>query len=401
MKKRYFDNQSSSKLDNIVLDEMLPFFCNNYGVPQSIHSFGIVVKKAVEKARYNVAKLFNAYPDEIIFTSCGTEANNLAIKGIVELSRNPIKHIIVSSIEHISILQTLKLLIQQGVQVTFLPVNKYGSIDRTALKNSILDNTILISIQYANPEIGTIQNIKELVSIVREQSNNNIIFHTDAVSACGKVKINVKDLDVDMLTVSSSVIHGPKGAAALYIRRGVKLSQQIHGGIQEFGQRAGTENVPAIVGFGKACEIARTEFKINNAKIIALRDKMLVGITKKIDYISLNGPVIKNRLCSNINLSVKFVEGESLVLLLDALGIIVSSGSACSSYNLKGSHVLKAIKVDRMLQQGTIIFNLSKFNTMADIRSVLIELPKCVSKLRKISSLHLNVSKGIDNNINN
>jgi cysteine desulfurase len=395
MKNIYFDNQASSRLDDRVLDAMLPFLVDNYGIPQSIHSLGEVSKRAICIAREQVAALINAEPEEIIFTSCGTESNNLAIKGVLESLHTNDKHVIVSSIEHISILQPLKKFAKRGFTIDVLKVDKNGYIDYCELKNTINKNTILISIQYANPEIGTIQEIKKIISIVKTYSVNNIIFHTDAVSACGQVKIDVKDLDVDMLTIASSVIHGPKGVAALYIKKdiNINLMPQIEGGIQESSKRSGTENLPAIVGFGKACEIAKREFKQNNQIISTLRKNFFQELTKKIDYVYLNGPIIKHRLSCNLNLSIEFIEGESLLLLLNSVGIMASSGSACASSNLKGSYILKAISINSILRQGTIVFNLSKFNTLDEIEYTLSKIPKFVMKLRYISSLYLNFIK--------
>jgi cysteine desulfurase len=393
MNSIYFDNQVSSKLDDRVFDVMLPFYVDHYGVPQSIHSFGVVVKKAVDVARNQVAALINAEPEEIVFTSCGTEANNLAIKGSINELQSNGNHIIVSSIEHISILKPLEKFIQRGFIVDFLQVDKDGYIDHYSLQNAINTNTILISIQYANPEIGTIQDIKKIVSIVKTYSKSNTIFHTDAVSACGQVEIDVKDLNVDMLTISSSVIHGPKGVAALYIKRGLHIMPQIEGGVQELSKRAGTENIPAIIGFGKACEIAKKEKKHNTKTVLTLRNKLFHEFTNKIDYIYLNGPILKHRLASNLNISIEFIEGESLLLLLDSVGIIVSSGSACASNNLKESYILQAIGINKILSQGTIVFNISKFNTLEEIEYVIAKLPKFVMKLRYISSIYLNFIK--------
>ncbi|MDR0915514.1 MAG: cysteine desulfurase [Endomicrobium sp.] len=391
MNSIYFDNQASSKLEDRVLDVMLPFFVNYYGIPQSIHSLGSITQNAMNIARKQVAALINAEPEEIIFTSCGTESNNLAIKGGVEALQANGNHIITSSVEHISILKPLEKLAKRGFMVTFLHVDKYGYVDCLELQHAINKNTILISIQYVNPEIGTIQDIKKIVSTVKSYAN--IIFHTDAVSACGQVNIDVKDLNVDMLTIASSVIHGPKGVAALYIKKGLNIIPQIEGGIQELSKRSGTENIPAIVGFGKACEIAKREYKQNIKIVSTLRNKIFHEITNKIDHVYLNGPITKFRLSCNLNVSIEFIEGESLLLLLDSIGIMVSSGSACASNNLKGSYVLQAIGLNKVLRQGTIIFNLSKFNTLEEVEYTVTEVTKFVIKLRQISSLYLNFIK--------
>jgi cysteine desulfurase len=386
MKQIYLDNQSSTKLDERVFDTMKPFFNKYYGNPQSIYSLGTISKKALETARQQVASLINANAKEIIFTSCATESNNLAIKGIAEALKSKGKHIIVSSIEHLSVLNSVKKLEKENFQISYLPVDSKGNIIENELKKVLRKDTILVSIQYANPEIGTIQNIKKLVSIVKK-NNNFVIFHTDAVSACGVIPINVKNLGVDALTFASSVIYGPKGIAALYVKEGVKINSQIEGGIQENSKRSGTENLPSIVGFGKACKIIKNEMIKNNKIIKALENKLISELHKRIKYIYLNGPH-KNRLPGNINFSIEFVEGEALFLLLDTKGIMASSGSACSNKNLKLSHVLSSIGVNAVIGQGSILFTLSKFNTENEINYVLDEFQNIVNKLRNISPLY-------------
>ncbi|GMO65674.1 MAG: cysteine desulfurase NifS [Endomicrobiia bacterium] len=391
MKPIYLDNQSSTRLDERVFDSMKPFFIEYYGNPQSIYSLGAVSKDALESARCKVASLINADAEEVVFTSCGSESNNLAIKGIAEALKASGRHIIVSSIEHFSILNSVKKLEKEGFEVSFLPVDNKGNINDLRLKEMLRKDTILVSVQYANPEIGTIQNIKKLVSIVKQSQNigNFVVFHTDAVSACGTISVDVKDLGVDALTFSASAIHGPKGAAALYIKRGLKVSPQIDGGVQENSKRSGTENIPAIVGFGKACEIARGELVSKSRFICKLRDRIISGLLNNVEFIYLNGPEAQeNRLPGNVNFSVEFVEGEALFLLLDAKGVMVTSGSACASKDLKLSHVLRAINVDVAIGQGSIVFTLSKFNTEKEIEYVLEEFPSIVKKLRDISPLY-------------
>ena len=382
--KVYLDNQSNTKMDDIVFDAMVPFMKENYGNPQSIYSLGQISKDAIEKARSSVAKLINSKPEEIIFTSCGSESNNLAIKGYAYGNSKKGKHIVVSAIEHFSVLNAVKSLEKDGFEITYVPVDNNGFVLSDELKKAIRQDTILVSIQYANTEIGTIQNIDEISKIVKEK---NVVFHVDAVVAAGVIPIDVKKSNIDILTLSGSVIYGPKGAAALYVKKGIYLRPQIDGGVQEFNKRAGTENVPAIVGFGVACDIVISEMKKNYENIIKLRDKLINGLQKNIDYIYLNGP-IENRLPTNVNFSIEFVEGESLFLLLDAKGIMASSGSACANKSLKISHVLTAINIDVAVGQGSIVFTLSKYNTEEEIDYVIKEFPAIVERLRMMSPLY-------------
>jgi cysteine desulfurase len=383
------DNQSNTKLDERVFESMRPFFIEYYGNPQSIYSFGSFSKDALETARRQVAELINADTEEIIITSCGTESNNLAVKGIADALKNIGRHIIVSSIEHFSVLNSVKRLKKEGFEVSFIPVDGNGNIDESELKKALRKDTVLVSVQYANPEIGTIQNIKKLVSAVKESSNASkfVAFHTDAVSACGMIPVDVKDLGVDALTFSASVMYGPKGAAALYLKKGVRISPQIEGGVQENYRRSGTENLPAIVGFGKACEIAKDEIVKNSKTVQKLRDRLIAELPQKIEHVYLNGAQ-ENRLPGNVNFSIEFVEGEALFLLLDAKGIMASSGSACASRNLKLSHILNAIGVDVAVGQGSILFTMSKFNTEEEINYVLEEFPNIVKRLRDMSPLY-------------
>ena len=384
MKQVYLDNQSNTQMDDIVFNAMLPYMKQYYGNPQSIYSLGQISKDAIEQARLSVSKLINSKPDEIIFTSCGSESNNLAIKGFAYANSNKGKHIIVSKIEHFSILNAVKSLQKDGFEVTYIPVDSKGFLLLDELKKAIRQDTILVSIQYANTEVGTIQNIDEISKIVKEK---NIVFHVDAVVAAGVIPINVAKSNIDMLTLASSVIYGPKGVAALYIKKGIYIKPQIDGGVQEFNKRAGTENVPAIVGFGVACDLAMSEINKNYEKIINLRDKLIEGLKSNIEYIYLNGP-IENRLPTNVNFSIEFVEGESLFLLLDAKGIMASSGSACANKSLKISHVLTALNVDVAVGQGSIVFTLSKYNTEEEIDYVIAEFPAIVKKLRSMSPLY-------------
>ncbi len=385
MEKIYLDNQSNTKIDERVFEAMKPYLLENYGNPQSIYALGSISKDALDEARKNVAGFIGANPNEIIFTSCGTESNNLAVKGIANALKGNGKHIIVSSIEHFSILNPLKTLEKEGFEVTYLPVDAKGNVNADELEKSLKNETILVSIQFVNPEVGTVQDIKKLASVVKSKSK--AVFHTDAVSACGLIPVNVADLGVDALTFAASVMYGPKGAAALYVKKGVRILPQMEGGVQENSKRSGTENVPAIAGFGKACEIAKTETAQNAQKIQKLRDKLISELPKKIENIYLNGAV-ENRQPGNVNFSIEFVEGEALFMMLDAKGIMAASGSACANKNLKLSHVLNAMNVDVAIGQGSILFTLSKYNNEEEINYVLDEFPKIVQKLRDMSPLY-------------
>ncbi|MDR1695985.1 MAG: cysteine desulfurase [Endomicrobium sp.] len=387
MKQIYLDNQSNTVLDEKVFEAMKPYFFENYGNPQSIYSLGGRSKDALETARKQVAQLINANPSEIIFTSCATESNNLAIKGIADAYKDRGRHIIVSAIEHFSVLNPVKRLEKEGFEVTYIPVDNKGNVNEAELRKALRADTVLASIQFANPETGTIQNIKRLAELVKNGSN--ALFHTDAVSACGTIPVDVSDSGVDALTFSASVMYGPKGAAALYLKKGVRITPQIEGGVQENSKRSGTENIPAIAGFGKACETAKSELAQNAEKIKVLRDKLISGLTERIEHIYLNGALQnENRLPVNVNFSIEFVEGESLFLLLDAKGIMAASGSACANKNLKLSHVLNAMGVDTAVGQGSILFTLSKYNTQEEIDCVLEEFPKIVQRLRDMSPLY-------------
>lgn len=384
MKQIYLDNQSNTKMDDIVFDAMLPYLKENYGNPQSIYSLGQISKDAVEQARVSVAKLINAQSSEIIFTSCGSESNNLAIKGFAYANSKKGKHIIVSSIEHFSVLNSVKSLSAESFEITYLPVDKEGFVKLEELEKSIRQDTILVSIQHANTEIGVIQNMQAISKIVKEKK---IALHVDAVCTAGIIPVDVSSLNVDLLTLASSVIYGPKGAAALYVKKGTAIKTQIDGGVQEFSKRAGTENVPAIAGFGIACDIAMSEMQKNYEYIKVLRDKLIHGLKEKIQHIYLNGSV-SARLPNNVNFSIEFVEGEALFLMLDAKGIMAASGSSCASKSLKMSHVLTALDVDTAVGQGSIVFTLSKFNTAEEIDYVIEEFPKIVERLRSMSPLY-------------
>ncbi len=380
----YMDNAATTLVKKEVLDEMLPFFNENYGNPSSVYSLGSASKVAVEKAREQVANALGADKKEIFFTAGGSESDNWAIKGIAYNRRKKGNHIITSKIEHHAVLHTCEYLEKQGFEVTYLDVDSEGQVRLDDLKNAIKDTTILITIMYANNEIGTIQPIKEIGEIAKE---HNIVFHTDAVQAAGSVKIDVDDLNVDLLSISAHKFFGPKGIGALYIRKGIRLDTLIIGGGQERGKRAGTENVAAIVGMGKAIELANENLEEHNKKLASLRDYLIRKVEDNFKYIRLNGHRT-NRLPGNVNFSFEFIEGESLLLMLDMNGIAASSGSACTSGALDPSHVLLAIGLDHEKAHGSLRLSLSEFNTEEEVDFVVEKLVGIVDRLREMSPLY-------------
>jgi cysteine desulfurase len=378
------DHGAGMPLDSRVLEAMKPYFRKNYGNPSSSHSSGNSARNAMESAREKVARLVAAEkPQEVIFTSGGTESNNLAIKGFAYRNRKKGNHIITTAIEHISVINICKFLQKQGFEVTYVPVDKEGVVDLEKLEEAINDRTILISVMYANGEIGTIQPIREIGKLAQE---NNIVFHVDAVAAAGQVPINVKEENIDLLSISSNDMYGPKGVGALYIKKGTKIQPIIQGGGQERGLRSGTENIPGIVGMGKAAEVAKREMEAEGKRLTALRDKLIKGILDKIDYSFLNGHPTK-RLPNNANLRFSYIEGESLILGLDMYGVQVSSGSACTSKTLEPSHVLLAIGLAHEEAHGSLVFTLGKQNLEEDVDYVLEVLPDVVKRLRALSPL--------------
>jgi len=383
----YMDNSATTPVKVEVLEEMLPYFNEKYGNPSSIYSLGGQSKIAVDKARKRVANAFGANPKEIFFTSGGSEADNWAIKGVAFANKSKGNHIITSKIEHHAILHTCEYLERQGFKITYLDVDEYGTVDIEQLKDSITDETILISIMFANNEIGTIQPIKEIGRIAKEKG---IYFHTDAVQAIGNVKIDVKELNIDLLSLSAHKFYGPKGIGALYIRQGVKMHNLIEGGAQERNKRAGTENVPAIVGLGKAIELAYENFDEHNAKLESLRNRLVSKVMDNISYVRLNGHPT-NRLPGNANFCFRFIEGESLLLSLDMVGVAGSSGSACTSGSLDPSHVLLAIGLPHEIAHGSLRLSLGDFNTEEEVDYVVEKLVEIVNRLRVMSPLYENV----------
>ena len=383
MKRIYLDYAATTPTHPEVMKVMLPYFTEAFGNPSSIHSFGQEAKEAIEKARNQVAALIGAESEEIVFTGSGTEADNFALKGVALANQGKGNHIIISSIEHHAVLETCKFLEKQGFPVTYLPVDGYGMVDPSGVKKAITGKTILISVMHANNEVGTVEPIAEIGNIAREAE---IYLHTDAVQTAGHIPVDVNKLNVDLLSISAHKLYGPKGIGALYIRKGTKVSSFMHGGDQERGKRASTENVPAIVGFGKAAEIAQREMLEEAQKLIVLRDQLIEGILKSIEHTQLNGhPVM--RLPNNVNVSVDYAEGESMLLNLDLAGICASTGSACSSSDLQPSHVLVAMGLSHLQAHGSLRFTSGKWTTEEEINQVLNVLPGIVSKLRAMSPL--------------
>lgn len=382
----YMDNHATTPVDPLVLQEMLPYFTENFGNPESkTHPYGWAALEAVTKAREQIASLIGSNPKEIIFTSGATESNNIAIQGVVNFYEKKGNHIITSAIEHKSVLDTCKELEKRGKRVTYLPVNKEGFINTKDLLKAITTKTVLITVMYANNEIGTIQPIKEIGAIAKEYG---ILFHTDAAQGAGKIAFNVNDMNVDLASLSSHKIYGPKGVGAIYIRSHdprVRLSPLFYGGGQEYGLRPGTLNVPGIVGFGKAAKLCRELLPEEPERIKKLRDRLKDGILSQLDYVYVNGSE-NERLPGNLNVSFAYVEGESLVMSLKR--VAVSSGSACTSHDAGVSHVLKSIGVGDELAHASIRFGLGRFNTEEEVEEVIKDLVESVKHLREISPLY-------------
>ena len=381
--KIYMDYAATTPVDPRVIKAMLPYFSEKFGNTMSLHSFGQEAKEALEESREAVANLIKAKPEEIIFTSSATESNNLVLKGIA-LARRSLSgggHIIISSIEHPCIMESAKFLEFQGFEITRLKVDKYGLVDPDDVRRAIKKETILVSIMHANNEIGTVEPIEEIGKICKERG---IYFHTDAAQSFGKLPIDVNKMNVDLLSASSHKMYGPKGAACLFFREGVKITPILHGGGHEFGLRSSTVNVPAIVGFAQACKICKKEMKKESQRLTKLRDKLIKGVLEKIEGSHLNGHP-KKRLPNNANFWFEFVEGESMVIQLDLLGILASTGSACSSAKLEPSHVLLAIGLKPQEAHGSLRLSLGRWTKEKEIDYILKVLPGIIKKLRKIS----------------
>ena len=387
----YLDHAATTPVRTEVIEAMLPYFNQKFGNPSSIYSIGRDSKKAIEEAREKVAKAIAAQAKEIFFTGSGTEADNWAIKGVAYANRQKGKHIITTAIEHHAVIHTCKYLESDGFEVTYLPVDADGLVTVEQVRAAIRPDTILVTIMFANNEIGTIQPIAEIGKVVREKG---IYFHTDAVQAMGNVDINVADMNIDMLSMSSHKFYGPKGIGALYIRKGVKITSFLHGGAQERGRRASTENVPSIVGLAEALELATENLELYNKKLLALRERTINEIQKQIPFIKLNGHREK-RLSGNVNFSFEFIEGESLLLMLDMKGIAASSGSACTSGSLDPSHVLLAIGLSHEIAHGSLRLTFGEENSDTDIDYLMKVLPDIVQRLREMSPLYETYCKRI------
>lgn len=384
MKKIYLDYAATTPTDPEVLKAMEPYFFEKFGNPSSIHGFGQEAKKAIESSRKILAEFIGAKPEEIVFTSGGTESNNFAVKGVAYANEKKGNHIITSAIEHHAVSEPCKFLEKHGFKVTYIGVDKNGIVNPEDIRKSITDKTILISIMHANNEIGSIQPIKEIGKIAREKE---ILFHTDAVQAVGHIPVNVNDLEVDLLSLSAHKFYGPKGVGALYIRKGTKIEKFFHGGDQESKRRGSTHNTPGIVGLGRAIEICSTRMSVEIEQQKKMRDKIINELKNKIPEIQLNGHPTQ-RLPNNVNYSIKYIEGESILLNLDMMGIACSTGSACTSSSLEPSHVLLATGLSHDLAHGSLRITLGRWTTEQDVDYLLENLPGVIDKLRKMSPLY-------------
>jgi cysteine desulfurase len=384
MRKIYLDHIATTPLHPLALEAMLPFLKENFGNPQSPHSAGQEAAAAVEQAREEAAQLINAHPSEIFFTASGSESNNFALKGLALAHQSRGKNIVLSAIEHQSVLHSAKSLEKLGFSVTLVAVDKYGMVDPVEVEKAISKETVLASIMLANSEVGTIEPVKEIGQVCRSR---NVLFHTDAVAAVGNIPVDVKELGVDTLSLAANEFYGPNGAAALFIKKGTRILPFIDGGIQEGGRRAGTENVAGIVGLGKAAEIAQREMGNRMEKIKPLRDRLIQLLPQKVDHVLLTGHPEK-RLPHHASFCIDFIEGEAMLLNLDLKGIAASSGSACTSKALKASHVLLAMGLDHATAQGSLVFSLIEGTTAEDIDYLLEVLPPIVDRLRKMSPLY-------------
>ncbi len=383
MRKVYLDNAATTALSPKVLEKMMPYLTDTYGNASSPHSFGQVARIGVEHAREQVARAINADPSEIVFTGCGTESDNTVLFGVAERYAKKGDHIITTNVEHHAILHSCAALEKKGIKVTYLPVDKDGLVTPEQVRDAITDKTILVSVMFANNEVGTIMPIPEIAAVCHEKG---VLFHTDAVQAAGHVPIDVKAMGIDMLSISGHKFHGPKGVGVLYERKGIRLPSYIIGGEQEKGRRAGTENVAGIVGLGEALELAVTNMPETSARMTRLRDRLIEGIEATIPEVKLNGHRTK-RLPNNVNFSIKYIEGESILLMLDMAGIAASSGSACTSGSLDPSHVLLALGLTHEVAHGSVRLTLGDDTTDEDIDYVLETLPKVAHRLRAMSPI--------------
>lgn len=383
MRKVYLDNAATTALSQKVLEKMMPYLTDIYGNASSPHSFGQTARIGVEHAREQVARAINADPSEIVFTGCGTESDNTVLFGVAERYAKKGDHIITTNVEHHAILHSCAALEKKGIKVTYLPVDKDGLVTPEQVRDAITDKTILVSVMFANNEVGTIMPIPEIAAVCHEKG---VLFHTDAVQAAGHIPIDVKAMGIDMLSISGHKFHGPKGVGVLYERKGIRLPSYIIGGEQEKGRRAGTENVAGIVGLGEALELAVTNMSETSARMTRMRDRLIEGIEATIPEVKLNGHRTK-RLPNNVNFSIKYIEGESILLMLDMAGIAASSGSACTSGSLDPSHVLLALGLTHEVAHGSVRMTLGDDTTDEDIDYVLETLPKVAHRLRAMSPI--------------
>jgi len=384
MRRIYLDNAATTPLLPEVREVMMPFLDEAFGNPSSLHDWGDATREAVDVARDQVAQLIGADAEGIIFTGSGTESNNFAIKGLALAQQNKGKHVVVSSIEHFSVLYSARTLEKWGFELSVIPVDKYGVVDPEDVRRSIRKDTVLVSVMHANGEVGTIEPIAEIAKITRE---NNVVFHTDAVATAGTIPVDVRELGVDALSLAGNQFYGPKGIGAIWVRKGTRIIPLLDGGVQEGGRRAGTEDVPAIAGLGKAAELAKVNMAARVEHLTCLRDHLLTELPGKIDHVVITGHP-QNRLPGHASFCIRFIEGESMLMLLNSKGVAVSSGSACTSKALKASHVLIAMGIPHELAQSSILFTLGIDNTLEDIDYVLEVLPPIVDRLRQMSPLY-------------
>ena len=389
MRKVYLDNAATTPLLPEVREAMLPFLGEAFGNPSCLHSWGDAAREAVDNAREQVAQLIGGDAEEIIFTASGTESNNFAVKGLALAQQNKGKHVVVSAIEHFSVLHSARTLEKSGFEVSLVPVDRYGLVDPDDVRKNLRKDTVLVSIMHANGEVGTIEPIKEIAKITKEEG---LVFHTDAVAIAGTIPVDVRELGIDALSLAGNQFYGPKGVGALWVRKGVRIMPFLDGGVQEGGRRAGTENVPAIAGLGKAAELARANVASRMEHITKLRNRLLTELPSKIKHVVVTGH-LQNRLPGHASFCVEFIEGEAMLMLLNSQGVAVTSGSACTSRALKASHVLIAMGLPHALAQGSLLFSFGLDNTSEDVDYVLAVLVPIVDRLRQMSPLYAKFTK--------
>jgi len=389
MRKVYLDNAATTPLLPEVRQAMLPFLDGSFGNPSSLHDWGDAVRDAIETARSQVAELIGGGAEEIIFTASGTESNNFAVKGLALAQQKKGKHIVISAIEHFSVMHSARTLEKAGFELSLVPVDKFGVVDPEDVRKSLRSDTILVSIMHANGEVGTIEPIVETGRITRE---HNVVFHTDAVATAGTIPVDVNELGIDALSLAGNQFYGPKGSGALWVRKGIRIMPLLDGGIQEGGRRAGTEDIPAIAGLGKAAELAKASISARTERLVPLRDRLLNELPARIDHVVVTGHP-RNRLPGNASFCIEFIEGEAMLMLLNSQGVAVSSGSACTSKALKASHVILAMGISHELAQGSMLLTPGIDNNTEDIDYVLEVLPPIVDRLRQMSPLYAKFSK--------